>query len=67
MYLDPSFGGMLFQVIFAIVAAGGAIVFAFRRKIRGWFKKDEAPKKRVINAANKTNNDDMVDTLSDEV
>jgi hypothetical protein len=39
MYLDPSFGGMLLQVVVALIAAGGVVVFALRRKIRRSSKK----------------------------
>ena len=31
MYLDPGFGGILLQVVVAIIAAGGAILFSFRK------------------------------------
>jgi len=31
MYLDPGFGGMLLQVLVAIAAAGGVLVFFHRR------------------------------------
>lgn len=41
MYLDPGFGGMLVQIIIAVVAAGGAILFAMRRKIKNLFKKNK--------------------------
>ncbi|MCL2546351.1 MAG: hypothetical protein FWE06_04050 [Oscillospiraceae bacterium] len=62
MYLDPGFGGMLLQVIIAIVAVGGGLLFAFRRKIRGLFSRDK-------NAGNTPQNDvqeDAVDMLDDE-
>jgi len=31
MYLDPGFGGMLIQVILAIIVGGGAIRILWRR------------------------------------
>ena len=70
MYFDPGFGGMLFQVIVAIIAAGGALMFSFRRRIRAWFKKDNTPQPRA-NAINSNTNidassDDMVDALADD-
>jgi len=37
MYLDPGFGGMLVQVVIAIVAMGGILLFTLRRKIRALF------------------------------
>jgi len=39
MYLDPSFGGMLIQIIIAIVVAGGALAFGMRKKIAAAIKK----------------------------
>ena len=68
MYLDPGFGGMLIQVIVAIVAAGGAMAFAMRKKISSIFsksgKKDESVAPTALNSDNLE--DDVVDTLSDE-
>ena len=62
MYLDPGFGGMLLQVIVAIAAVGGGIVFSFRKKIGGLFKKDsEKPKKAV--SSDSEIEDDAVDVL----
>jgi hypothetical protein len=40
MYLDPSFGGMLLQVIVAISASIGMIIFGMRKKIKTLFKKN---------------------------
>jgi len=65
MYLDPGFGGMLLQVLVAIVAAGGAIVFSFRRRIKTWFNK--GPKPRVIREIDDSNDNDMVDALETEL
>jgi len=47
MYLDPAFGGMLLQVIIAIVAVGGGIVYSFRRKIKAFFSKNKNETKKV--------------------
>ena len=68
MYLDPGFGGMLVQILVALVAAGGAIVFAMRKKIRALFNKDKTKNEPAspteLNAENLE--DDVIDTLSDE-
>ena len=62
MYLDPGFGGMLLQVIVAIAAVGGGILFSFRKKISGLFKKDDGkPKKAASDAADTA--EDAVDVL----
>ena len=42
MYLDPGFGGMMIQVIIALVATGGALLFAFRKKLLAIFKNRKA-------------------------
>ena len=67
MYLDPGFGGMLVQVILAIIAGGGAILFALRKKIRALFSKNKTQNntERIIKNTN-TTEDDVIDTLSDE-
>ena len=69
MYLDPGFGGMLIQIIVAVVAASGAIIFSMRKKIRKSFSKkkeenDTAENRAVGNADN--HEDDVVDMLSDD-
>ena len=68
MYLDPGFGGMLIQILVALVAAGGAIAFAMRKRIRTLFNKDVSKNEPVspteLNAEN-LNDDDVIDTLSD--
>ena len=62
MYLDPGFGGMLLQLIVAIAAVGGGILFSFRKKISGLFKKDgDKPNKTVLSASE--TEDDAVDVL----
>ena len=67
MYLDPGFGGMLVQIIVALVAAGGAMAFAMRKKIKSWFGKSKTNDDSTKAAANTTYNieDDVIDTLSD--
>jgi hypothetical protein len=62
-YLDPAFGGMLLQVIIAIVAVSGAVLFSLRKKIRGLFKKEKGKANPYVR--NNTDNDEMVDTLDD--
>ena len=67
MYLDPGFGSMFIQIIVAIVAAGGIIVFSLRKKIRALFSKNKESKsvnrmgEETIDAE-----DDVIDMLSDE-
>jgi len=34
MYLDPAFGGMILQIILALVVVGGTMIFAMRRKAK---------------------------------
>jgi len=68
MYLDPGFGGMLIQIIVALIATGGAIIFALRRKIKALFSKKG---NTDISAAATTGTttpaaDDAVDMLSDD-
>jgi len=38
MYLDPGFGSMLIQAVIAVIAAGGAYLLMFRKRIVGFFK-----------------------------
>ena len=68
MYLDPGFGGMLIQIIVAVVAAGGAIAFSLRKKIRALFLKDKGEKGTVIREAKDMNNleGEVIDMLSEE-
>ena len=62
VYLDPGFGGMLLQVIVAIAAVGGGILFSFRKKISGLFKKDDKKPKKAVSSGSETE-DDAVDVL----
>jgi len=72
MYLDPSFGGAVMQILVAIAAAGGIFVFALRRKLRALF----SGRKKQVNegdTADKATDDtgdeagdDMIDMLSDD-
>ena len=67
MYLDPSFGGMLLQILIAVAAAGGVIVFGMRRKIKALFKKDKENAGVKLIAKNTGDaEDDVIDMLSDE-
>ena len=61
MYLDPSFGGMLVQIIVALIAGGGAVLFGFRRQISKFFKKD----KGVAQKAQDTGGGEVVDMMGD--
>ena len=63
MYLDPGVGGMLVQIIIAIVAVGGAIVFSMRKKIKGFFMKNKTAKPRLDSSAE--NDDELIDVLGD--
>jgi len=66
MYLDPGFGGMLLQVIVAIAAVGGAILFSLRKKIKQLFSKNKSDIPPIANQAASTDNDDeAVDMLDD--
>jgi hypothetical protein len=62
MYLDPSFGGMILQIIVAVIAGGGAIAFGFRRKIKALFKKNkgETPPKQYDQTG------EVVDMMADD-
>ena len=65
MYLDPGFGGMLVQVIVAIVAVSGGILYSLRRKIRGLFKKDGS-KPKTETASTHVELDDAIDVLDEK-
>ena len=64
MYLDPGFGGMLIQIIVAIVAMSGTLIFIFKKKIREIFKKNIHNK---VNDAPNVNilDDDVIDVLTE--
>ena len=62
MYLDPGFGGMLLQLIVAIAAVGGGIMFSFRKKIGGLFKKDNDKQVKAMSDVSETE-DDAIDVL----
>lgn len=75
MYLDPGFGGMLVQVLIAIVAVGGALIFSLRRKIRVLFSKNNESNVREASidadasdaSKNKAaNSDDAIDMLTED-
>jgi hypothetical protein len=67
MYLDPSFGGMLLQVIVAIAAGGGVIIFGMRKKIKALFKKNKNNTAANVNSQTQTDDgEDIVDMLADE-
>jgi len=66
MYLDPGFGGMLLQIIVAIVAVSGGILFSLRKKIRNLFSKkhsDDTLHSPQIQVD--IGEDDVVDVLKD--
>jgi len=76
MYLDPGFGGMLVQVLIAIVAAGGILMFSLRRKIKALFSKNKKDDKNaddidtsadgVSTSAAVNDEDGVIDMLSDD-
>ncbi|MCL2818617.1 MAG: hypothetical protein FWD41_02680 [Actinomycetia bacterium] len=67
MYLDPGFGGMLIQVLIALVAAGGALAFLMRKNIAKLFSKDKAVKKPLENPIIASDyEDEVIDMLDDE-
>jgi hypothetical protein len=67
MYLDPGFGGMIIQVIVALVAVGGAIIFSICKKTSVLFKKGKA-KREIVNltAHEVISEDGAIDMLADE-
>jgi len=65
MYLDPSFGGMFLQVIVAIAAGGGVIIFSMRKKIKALFKKNKNDAAANVNRSSQANGE-VIDMLSDE-
>jgi len=65
MYIDPGFAGMLLQVLIAAAAAGGAIAFAFRRKIRAFFSKKKGGTDSVAPQAG-GDAEDVIDMLESE-
>jgi len=64
MYLDPSFGGMLLQVLVAIAASIGVIIFSMRKKIKTLFKKKNKDIVKNVNSQTKTNGE-VIDMLAD--
>lgn len=73
MYLDPGFGGMLVQVIVAVIAMGGILVFSLRKKIRALFTKnkntgssDAGSINRADTNAGTSDDKDAIDMLSDD-
>ena len=66
MYLDPGFGGILLQVLVAVAAAGGALLFSLSRKFKAMFSKKSGTEDVGQSTAIKADlSDDAIDTLSD--
>ena len=63
MYLDPSFAGMLLQILLALVVVSGAIIFSMKRKARSIVTKNSYKKQSTV--SNKSSNYGVIDTLSD--
>jgi len=68
MYLDPGFGGMLVQLIVAVAALGGAILFSFRKKIKALFTKNktEADDSATYSANMTVSDDETIDVLAEK-
>lgn len=68
MYLDPGFGGMLIQIVVAIIAVSGAILFSLRKKIRAMFYSKGKVDTGANQIAQNTDviDDDVIDTLSED-
>jgi len=66
MYLDPAFGGMILQIVLALIVVGGTMIFAMRRKIRLLFikKQDDVYTNQSVVTHN-VSDDGVVDTLAD--
>jgi len=66
MYLDPAFGGMLLQIILALIVVGGTMLFTMRRKIRSLFvKKPDEIYKNQPTVNSDASDDGVVDALAD--
>jgi len=67
MYFDPGFGGALFQVLVAVAAAGGILVFSLRRKLRALFsgKKNRGKENEDTHALGDSD-EGIIDMLADE-
>jgi len=64
MYLDPGFGGMLIQLVLAIAATAGALMFAMRKKIGELFSRDKkASHSSKVSAQPLRSTDDVIDVL----
>jgi len=66
MYLDPSFGGMVLQIIVAAIAGGGAIIFGMRRKFKALSKKNKDAPAAEYNNGQAPDDGEIVDMLMDE-
>jgi len=66
MYLDPGFGGMLLQVLIALAAVSGAVLFSLRKKLRGLFpgKKAGSNRSKPINITDDTE-EGVIDTINE--
>lgn len=47
MYIDPGFGGMFLQIIVAIAAVSGAVLYGLRRKIASLFTRGNSKSKNI--------------------
>jgi hypothetical protein len=65
MYLDPSFGGMLLQILVAVAAGGGAVLVGMRRKIKALFKKNKNDTAVNVGRQTQAGKENIVDMLAD--
>jgi hypothetical protein len=65
MYLDPSFGGMLLQLLVAIAAGGGAVLVGMRRKIKALFKKNKNDTTANADRQTQAGEENIIDMLAD--
>lgn len=71
MYLDPGFGGMLVQILVAVVAASGILIFSMRRKISNFFSRNKKVSNKTVENTAYTDagagsTDDVIDMIDDE-
>ena len=66
MYLDPGFGGMLVQVVVAIAAAGGVILFSLRKKLNALFSKNKKSAQVNTSTTVSDSEEDVVDMMNDK-
>ena len=66
MYIDPAFGGMLFQVALGIVAVAGAVVYSIKRRAKKLLEKGNSDEQMKTADFSSSGANEMVDTLAEE-